>query len=45
LKGRDHSEDPGIDGRVILEWISEIRGGKLWTEFIFVRIVTIDGAL
>jgi hypothetical protein len=21
LKGRDHSEDVGIDGRIILEWI------------------------
>jgi hypothetical protein len=21
LKGRDHSEDRGIDGRIILEWI------------------------
>jgi hypothetical protein len=23
LKGRDHSEDIDIDGRVILQWISE----------------------
>jgi hypothetical protein len=21
LKGRDHSEDPGVDGKRILEWI------------------------
>jgi hypothetical protein len=21
LKGRDHSEDLGVDGRIILEWI------------------------
>jgi hypothetical protein len=21
LKGRDHSEDQGVDGRIILEWI------------------------
>jgi hypothetical protein len=20
LKGRGHSEDPGVDGRIILEW-------------------------
>jgi hypothetical protein len=26
LKGRDHSEDLGVDGRIILEWIlREIR--------------------
>jgi hypothetical protein len=23
LKGRDHSEDVGVDGRIILEWIIE----------------------
>jgi hypothetical protein len=22
LKGRDHSEDPGVDEKIILEWIS-----------------------
>jgi hypothetical protein len=21
LKGRDHSEEPGIDGNIILEWV------------------------
>jgi hypothetical protein len=23
LKGRDHSEDIGVDGKIILEWILE----------------------
>jgi hypothetical protein len=26
LKGRDHAEDLGIDGKIILEWILERRG-------------------
>jgi hypothetical protein len=31
LKRRDHSEDLGIDGRVILECILGEYGGKMWT--------------
>jgi hypothetical protein len=27
LKGRDHSEDLGVDGRIILEWILGKYGG------------------
>jgi hypothetical protein len=27
LKGRDKSEDPNVDGRIILEWILGKRGG------------------
>jgi hypothetical protein len=27
LKGRDHSQDLGIDRRIILEWMSETRVG------------------
>jgi len=30
LKGRDHSDDPDVGGRIILEWISVTYGGKLW---------------
>jgi hypothetical protein len=40
LKGRDHSEDMGIDGKIILEWILEKCGGKLWLGFIWLRIGT-----
>jgi hypothetical protein len=33
LKGKDHLEDLGIDGRIIL-WLLEKYGGKVWTGFI-----------
>jgi hypothetical protein len=38
LKGRDHSEDIEVDGRIILEWILGKKGGNAWTEFIWLRI-------
>jgi hypothetical protein len=28
LKGRDHSEDLGVDGRIVLEWILGNRMGS-----------------
>jgi len=31
LKGRNHSEDLGVDWRIILEWILGKLGGKMWT--------------
>jgi len=40
LKGRDHLGDVGIDGKVILIFILGKWGGKLWTEFILLRIGT-----
>jgi hypothetical protein len=31
LKGRDHSEDLRVDERIMLEWMLEKQGGKVWT--------------
>jgi hypothetical protein len=45
LNGRDYSEDPGIDGRIILEWILGKLDRKVWTGFIWLRIETSDELL
>jgi hypothetical protein len=45
LKGEDTSEEPGVEGRIILEWILGKEGGKLWTGCIWLRIGTSDGLL
>jgi hypothetical protein len=36
MKGRDYSEDLGIDGK-ILEWNLGKYGGKLWTGCTWLR--------
>jgi hypothetical protein len=38
MKGRDHSDDLGIGGRIILEWILQKQSGNLWTGLIWLRI-------
>jgi hypothetical protein len=39
-KGRDHSENPDTDGVIILERILRKYGGKVWTEYMWLRIGT-----
>jgi hypothetical protein len=41
LKGRDHPEDLGVHGKVILDCMEMI--GKVWTGFICLRIGTSKG--
>jgi hypothetical protein len=38
LKGRDHSEDLGVNRETILEWILGKYGGKVWSGFIWLRV-------
>jgi hypothetical protein len=45
LKGRDHSEDLGVDTKIILERIVRKYGEETWTGFIWLRIGTSGGLL
>jgi hypothetical protein len=45
LKGRDHSEELGVNGEIILEWILEKHPENIWTGFIWLRIGTSGGML
>jgi hypothetical protein len=44
LKGRNHLEDI-IDGMMILQWILKEWGMRLWTGFIWLRILISGGLL
>jgi hypothetical protein len=45
LRERDHWEDPGVDGRIILRWILRKRDVGLWTGLGWLRIETGRGQL
>jgi hypothetical protein len=34
-------EDGGIDGRIILKWIVDKQGVKIWIGFVYFRTMTI----
>jgi hypothetical protein len=39
VKGRDHMEDPSLDGKIILKWIVRKYGPSMLTGFIWLWIV------
>jgi hypothetical protein len=45
LKRRDHSEELGVDGRIILEWNLGRYGRRVWNGCIWLRIGTSGGLL
>jgi hypothetical protein len=38
LKGRDHLEDLGVDGRIVLKWILGNWGYMVYIGFIWLRM-------
>ena len=40
LRKRDHLEDPGVDGTIILRWIFSKWDVEVWTGSIWLRIGT-----
>jgi hypothetical protein len=45
LRRRDHLEDPGVDGRIILRWIFRKWDVEVWTGSSWLRIGTDGGHL
>jgi hypothetical protein len=40
LRERDHLEEPGVDGRIILRWIFRKWDVRVWIKSIWLRIGT-----
>jgi hypothetical protein len=44
-EGKEHLEDPGVDGRIILGWIFREWDMEVWIGSIGLRTGTVDGHL
>jgi len=38
LKGRVHLEDLGVDGRIVLKWVLQECGVRVWIGFIWLGV-------
>jgi hypothetical protein len=45
MRERDHLEEPGVDGRIILRWIFRKWDVGAWTRSKWLRIGTVGGHL
>jgi hypothetical protein len=45
LEGSDHMKDTAVGGRIILKWILQEKGGRMWTGLIWLRVETSVGHL
>ena len=44
-EGKNHLEDPGVDGRIILRWTHRKWDMRAWTRSVWLRIGTGGGHL
>jgi hypothetical protein len=44
-EGRNHLENPSVDGRILLKWIFKKSSDRTWNGLIWIRRGTIGGLL